>query len=86
VGGWQADPAQIRKHGQRLEEIALELHQMPDQLAAGPPGFSSTLALERRNRVWQIDRQEMAESILRASQALESTAKAYELSDEQFQP
>jgi hypothetical protein len=84
VGGWQADPAQIRKHGQRLEEIAVELHRMPDQLAAGPSGFSATLALERRNRVWQMDRQEMAEAILRASEAMESTAKAYELSDEQF--
>jgi hypothetical protein len=86
VGGWHADPAQIRKHGEQMRDIALELSRMPDQLADGPSGFSATVALERRSRSWLEERNDLARSVGGAGDALENTARAYELSDEQFMP
>jgi hypothetical protein len=86
VGGWQADPARIRKHGEQMRDIALDLARKPDQLEVGPEGFTATAALQRRARWWLDERAELARSVGDTGGALEHTAQAYERSDEQFRP
>jgi hypothetical protein len=86
VGGWQADPARIRKHGEEMRDIAVDLSRKPDQLDVGPAGFSATAALQRRARWWLDERAELARSVGDTGGALEHTAQAYERSDEQFRP
>ncbi|GIH10013.1 hypothetical protein Rhe02_80800 [Rhizocola hellebori] len=81
MNGWHVDPAELRKQGRLVMDIATEMAEPIAALGSGPAGFSASVALDRRTKQWLADHTALTPSVGDAGQALVASADNYEASD-----